>query len=1713
METAFSGLISADTTWEGKINITGSVKIENGAKLTIKPGTEITIASGKNIRIWAADGGKIEAIGTIDNKITFKADTEGSDCWKGIEFSGDLSSAANNNGYVSGSRIEGFEIRNAVNAISITSQGLTIKDGGFFSNGTSIRLKDSKNIFIGQNSFAHKGEGIATDYEGGGKHSNIFMQGNAFIEGNAGINIMPNQRDIHNIYVDGNKFGYDSGVNLGGGGYGSYIGEVFLRNNIFGNKSGGVSIRAYSWNPRETALVSTIQANAVIEGNLFYQSSGVNIGYSDGNGKIAISGNYFKDHGSSGSAIKGFDYIQANYGDGRNEYTISNNVFDGIGSAIDIQSSKSEINNNTFKQLTGYAVKYLKTSSDVRNNNITEHQGSYVFHARDKTSLSAPITVGANFYDESTGKKAFADDDAKNFEYRIVKSGGSMASPSTTNLSALLPGRGIDGLSLSAISILENIDAGSGISTLSTIDPDEKDTHSYALVSGTGSTDNAVFSISGNQLKIKDSPDFETKSSYSVRLRTTDSGGLEFDKELILSVSNINERPTNLTLSSNTFNENIAAGTAVATLSTTDPDSDDTFSYALVSGTGGTDDASFSISGNQLKIKDSPDFETKSSYSVRLRTTDSGGLVFDKAVALSVVHQNNSPTGTPTLSGTLKAGQVITIDKTPIQDADNFTGYTPDFKYSWEASTNGTTWTSLTTTDATDNNNTYTLTTAEVGKQIRGLLTYIDGYGTRESIASIASESVKHGIWSEEPPDNIGLSTLASSFDSLPSWIEPGTFTQSYVYSISGGKLTPSENNDQWNNKLSITRKVAVDIGVYLSVSFDLKYDSNLLSPFNIHQDTRPYMIIPALVANSNNYATGGIESVLENSKGSSNTYDFNAWTYGGVLSNFNNAPLKSERSPIVFQANDLIKIDYKLGMTDTGLSYIWQSAKSTISGEVGQAYYEFFDPSYKSGQSLKVDLSFARQSGTESVDNLKISANFVNSAPTSLSLDNSSLDENISAGSRIAILSSSDPDPSDTFTYSLVPGLGSPDNEVFTIVGDELIINVSPDYEIQNSYSIRVRTTDQDGLSADNTFFLTVNDLPEAPPAPIYIIETVIDGSDIGEDGSGSGVYGLYHIFGLEGRNSSVLAVTDADLETDASVDSSSLTTAALPLLTAAGALFPSTNTPIAIRKDGSNLELLYKPSITSTTYQTQDFSLSTGKAIGAPAPLSSSLQSFEIPYDQDLDGDGITGPALTITETIDAADTGAGGDGTATYGLYRISGISGKSTSQLALSQAGLEEGRTIAQSELDPLLPLLTTRGTPLPAAWLPRAIRKDDIDGRIELLYRPTTTATSHQTQDFSLTTGRAIGAPTPLNKSLQSFEVAYDEDLDLDGIIGLSLSVQEVVDAADQGPGGDGSATYGLYSISGINGSSAAALAVADADLEDGLLVPQSELSTLVPLLTSAGKSLPTAWQPLAIRQDAANIELLYKPTKTAATYQTQDFSLTTGKAIGKPTAALSSLISMEVPYAQDFNKDGVLGINITEIGETTAVAGTAAKDRLTLTSMDIGYAGTADDTLLVAPDVSSNDPITMVGGPGNDTYTAKAGAFLVVYDLGTTKDTKDLLTGLPGTVKQWSLYRVDTNDFLLQHSNTSTAVLLVDPLGKASAGNKLETIRFSSGAAQTMATLTNARTGILSTEPAISYADLPDRFGYDIAFAYGISQEAGPLSLKTELSSNLAMVV
>jgi hypothetical protein len=105
-----------------------------------------------------------------------------------------------------------------------------------------------------------------------------------------------------------------------------------------------------------------------------------------------------------------------------------------------------------------------------------------------------------------------------------------------------------------------------------------------------------------------------------------------------------NRPPTDIQLSKNTVMEGQPSGTLVGTLTTSDPDVSDIFTYALVSGDGDADNSAFSISGVQLLTAEVFDYQIKNSYTVRIRTTDNGGLDYEKpftVIVLEFVEEGN----------------------------------------------------------------------------------------------------------------------------------------------------------------------------------------------------------------------------------------------------------------------------------------------------------------------------------------------------------------------------------------------------------------------------------------------------------------------------------------------------------------------------------------------------------------------------------------------------------------------------------------------------------------------------------------------------------------------------------------------------------------------------------------------------------------------------------------------------------------------------------------------------------------------------------------------------------------------------------------------------------------------------------------------------------------------------------------------------------------
>ncbi|MFM6129345.1 MAG: cadherin domain-containing protein, partial [Sphaerospermopsis kisseleviana] len=191
-------------------------------------------------------------------------------------------------------------------------------------------------------------------------------------------------------------------------------------------------------------------------------------------------------------------------------------------------------------------------------------------------------------------------------------------------------------LTLSNNTLPENQPLNTLIGNLATTDPNTGNSFTYSLISGIGDDDNDLFTLQNNQLLSNASFDYENNNSYTIRVRTTDQGNLSYEKALTINITNLNETPTNLTLSTNTVNENQPIGTTIGILNTIDPDVGNIFTYRLISGVGATDNALFTIQNDQLKTNAIFDYETKNTYNIRIRTLDQGRAIYEKALTINI---------------------------------------------------------------------------------------------------------------------------------------------------------------------------------------------------------------------------------------------------------------------------------------------------------------------------------------------------------------------------------------------------------------------------------------------------------------------------------------------------------------------------------------------------------------------------------------------------------------------------------------------------------------------------------------------------------------------------------------------------------------------------------------------------------------------------------------------------------------------------------------------------------------------------------------------------------------------------------------------------------------------------------------------------------------------------------------------------------------------
>lgn len=181
--------------------------------------------------------------------------------------------------------------------------------------------------------------------------------------------------------------------------------------------------------------------------------------------------------------------------------------------------------------------------------------------------------------------------------------------------------------------------------------------HMYAFTGGSGSTDNASFTISNDSIYTLSKINYAVKNMYSVRVRSTLVNGLYYEKKFAIIITNV-DTITDILISNNRIYENSAPTTVIGQLSTVSTDTLNKYTYAFDNSVT-SDNASFTLtSKGLLSAAQTFDYETKASYTISVTTTNTVGTFFTRQLTIIIRDTLDAPTD-------IKLSDSLVVDNSP----------------------------------------------------------------------------------------------------------------------------------------------------------------------------------------------------------------------------------------------------------------------------------------------------------------------------------------------------------------------------------------------------------------------------------------------------------------------------------------------------------------------------------------------------------------------------------------------------------------------------------------------------------------------------------------------------------------------------------------------------------------------------------------------------------------------------------------------------------------------------------------------------------------------------------------------------------------------------------------------------------------------------------------------------------------------------------------
>jgi hypothetical protein len=619
---------------------------------------------------------------------------------------------------------------------------------------------------------------------------------------------------------------------------------------------------------------------------------------------------------------------------------------------------------------------------------------------------------------------------------------------------------------------------GATVGSLSTTDVDAGDTASYVV-----SDDR--FEVVDGDLKLKDgvSLNYEEEDSVSVTVTATDPGGLETEQTFDITVGDVDEVPTGITLDNLIVYEN-SDGVKVGSLSVTNLGIGETVSYTV-------SDDRFEVVDGDLKLKDgvSLNHEEEDTVSVTITVPGDGLLSTSQTFDITVGDINEAPVeialdnlsvAENVAGATIGALSSIDVDAgdtaTYAVSDDRFEIVDGDLKLKDGVSLNHE------EADAVS----VTVTATDTG-----------GLETSQTF-EIAVTDVNEAPVDLELQGDIGSTTVTLTFQS-----------ESAGYNNTLGVFYVDEDGNPVAGEVVWSNGNQVEAGASTSITFE-----------GVEASAIGYFLIPDGDSHNANLVDGMDVSFSQDENGDWQVVSDDGTPLSGTGANVyfsGNASLNVDGADHTIEVGNTIYFEdlYNNGDADFGdLIFTYDvegtaieeiSVTENVAGEVvgtlsssdpdvgDIATYTVSDDRFEvvDGElKLKADVSFDHEEtdtvsvtvtvtatdvgGLEVSKTFEIAIGDVNEAPIAIELDNLTVEEN-AEGATVGAITTIDLDANDTATYIV-------SDDRFEIVDGELKLKdgVSLDFEAGDTVSVTVTATDLGGLTHSEAFEISVADVAE---------------------------------------------------------------------------------------------------------------------------------------------------------------------------------------------------------------------------------------------------------------------------------------------------------------------------------------------------------------------------------------------------------------------------------------------------------------------------------------------------------------------------------------------------------------------------------------------------------------------------------------------------------